>query len=121
FATSVSPWVVTLDALEPFRTAGPQQDPLPLEYLRSPGDWAFDIQLEVTLQSQSMEGKRTPPLSVCRTNFRHMYWNICQQLAHHAVGGCNLRPGDLLASGTISGATPDSRGCLLERTWSGKE
>jgi fumarylacetoacetase len=136
FATSLSPWVVTLDALEPFRTAGPPQDPQPLDYLRSPGDWAFDIQLEVTLESQGMRlplpsGERAGvrgqpprdagPLTICRTNFRYMYWNICQQLAHHTVGGCNLRPGDLLASGTISGPTPDSRGCLLERTWSGRE
>ncbi len=121
FATSVSPWVVTLDALEPFRAAGPTQDPQPLEYLRSPGDWAFDIELEVALESQPMRGERVPPLTICRTNFRSMYWNICQQLVHHTVGGCNLRAGDLLASGTISGPTPDSRGCLLERTWGGRE
>jgi fumarylacetoacetase len=121
FATSVSPRVVTLDAMEPFRAAGPQQDPQPLEYLRSPGDWAFDIQLEVTLQSERMGNDLGRPLTICRTNFRRMYWNICQQLAHHTVGGCNLRPGDLLASGTISGGTPDSHGCLLERTWGGKE
>jgi fumarylacetoacetase len=121
FATSLSPWVVTLAALEPFRTAGPQQDPQPLEYLRSPGDWAFNIHLEVVLQSQRMESERTPPMTICRTNFRHMYWNVCQQLAHHTVGGCNLRPGDLLASGTVSGPTPDARGCLLERTWGGTQ
>ncbi len=121
FATSVSPWVVTLDALDPFRTAGPTQEPQPLEYLRSPGDWAFDIELEVALESERMRGEQQPPLTICRTNFRSMYWNICQQLAHHTVGGCNLRPGDLLASGTISGWAPDSRGCLLERTWGGRE
>jgi fumarylacetoacetase len=121
FATSVSPWVVTLDALEPFRTAGPRQDPQPLEYLRSSDDWAFDVHLQVTVQSQRMADAGTAPLTICHTNFRDMYWNICQQLAHHTVGGCNLRPGDLLASGTISGSAPDSRGCLLERTWGGKE
>jgi fumarylacetoacetase len=121
FATSVSPWVVTLDALEPFRTAGPRQEPQPLEYLQSPGDWAFDIQLEVALASERMQADHLAPATICRTNFRYLYWNVCQQLAHHTVGGCNLRPGDLLASGTVSGPSPDSRGCLLERTWGGKE
>jgi fumarylacetoacetase len=117
FATSISPWVVPLDALWPFRVPGPKQDPEPLPYLRSTGDWAFDIHLEVSLQSQGMQ----QPQVICRTNSRHLYWNICQQIAHHTVGGCNLRPGDLLASGTISGPMPDSRGCLLERTWGGRE
>jgi len=115
FATSISPWVVTLDALEPFRIAGPVQDPEPLPYLRSPGNWTFDIQLEVLLQSDSMRaGER---ISV--SNARHLYWNICQQLAHHTVNGCNLRPGDLLASGTISGPDPTSYGSLLELAWKG--
>jgi fumarylacetoacetase len=115
FATSISPWVVTLEALEPFRTAGPKQDPEPLPYLRSPGDWAYDVQLEVWLQGEKM-GR---PQRICRSNARHLYWNICQQLAHHTVNGCNLRPGDLLASGTISGPTPDSYGSLLELAWKG--
>jgi fumarylacetoacetase len=115
FATTISPWVVTLDALEPFRTAGPKQDPAPLPYLRSPGDWAFDIRLEVLLQSATMNR----PHVVCRSNAKYLYWNVCQQLAHHTVNGCNLRTGDLLASGTISGPTPDSYGSMLELAWKG--
>jgi fumarylacetoacetase len=115
FATTISPWIVTLDALEPFRTSGPKQDPAPLPYLRSPGDWAFDIHLEVLLQSAAMD----QPHVVCRSNAKHLYWNVCQQLAHHTVNGCNLRPGDLLASGTISGPTPDSYGSMLELAWKG--
>ncbi len=113
FATTVSPWVVPLDALEPFRTAGPKQDPPPLPYLGSPGDWAFDIRLEVLLQSATM-GR---PHVISRSNARYLYWNVCQQLAHHTVNGCNLRTGDLLASGTISGPTPDSYGSMLELAW----
>jgi fumarylacetoacetase len=115
FATTVSPWVVTLDALAPFRTAGPKQDPTPLPYLRSPGNWAFDIRLEVLLQSPTMDR----PHVVSRSNAKYLYWNVCQQLAHHAVNGCNLRTGDLLASGTISGPTPDSYGSMLELAWKG--
>jgi fumarylacetoacetase len=113
--TSISPWVVTLDALEPFRTAGPVQDPRPFPYLQSPGDWAFDIRLEVYLQGEKME--RAERISA--SNLKYMYWNVCQQLAHHTINGCNLRPGDLLASGTISGPTPDSYGSLLELAWRG--
>ena len=115
FATSVSPWVVTLDALAPFRVAGVAQDPAPLPYLQGAPDWAIDIQLEVQLQSQTSNTAHT----ISRSNFRHLYWTICQQLAHHASGGCNLQPGDLLASGTVSGPTPDSYGSLLELTWRG--
>jgi fumarylacetoacetase len=115
FATSISPWVVTLDALEPFRTAGPRQDPEPLPYLRTAGDQAFDIHLEVWLQTERMDR----PQRVSATNARNLYWNIAQQVAHHTVGGCNLRPGDLFASGTISGPTPDSLGSLLELAWKG--
>jgi fumarylacetoacetase len=115
FATTISPWVVTLDALEPFRIPGPRQGPEPLPYLRSPGDWTFDIHLEVLLQSATM----SRPHVISHSNARHLYWNVCQQLAHHAVNGCNLRPGDLLASGTISGPTPDSYGSLLELAWKG--
>ncbi|MBI1900381.1 MAG: fumarylacetoacetase [Planctomycetia bacterium] len=117
FATSISPWVVPLDALAPFRIPGPTQDPQPLPYLRSSGDWTFDIELEVTLTT----AKSTEPFTICCSNARNLYWNICQQIAHHTVGGCNLRPGDLLATGTISGKTPESRGCLLERTWGGTQ
>jgi fumarylacetoacetase len=115
FGTSLSPWVVTLEALEPFRTAGPAQDPPPFPHLRCTGDWAYDIHLEVLLQTDRMNA----PSSVSLSNARHLYWNVCQQLAHHTSNGCNLRPGDLLASGTISGPTPDSLGSLLELTWKG--
>ena len=118
FATSISPWVVTLDALEPFRCAGPvQDDPAPLDYLSRPGEWAYDIHLEVLLQSAGMEA----PARIATSNFKYMYWNICQQLAHHTVNGCNLRPGDLLASGTISGPEKHERGSMLELSWRGTE
>jgi fumarylacetoacetase len=117
FGTSISPWVVPMAALEPFRTAGPKQDPEPLPYLRSPGDWAFDIALEVAIQGAGMDR----PQTVCRSNAKYLYWNVCQQLAHHTVNGCNLRPGDLLATGTISGPTPDSYGSLLELSWRGSK
>lgn len=115
FGTSISPWVVPLEALEPFRVAGPKQEPTPLPYLRGRGDGAYDIQLEVWLQSEAMDR----PSRICASNFRNLYWTIEQQLAHHAINGCNLRPGDLLASGTISGPTPDSYGSLLELAWKG--
>lgn len=115
FATSISPWVVTLDALEPFRVAGPKQDPEPLPYLRCQGDWAYDIHLEITLQTAKMDR----PVRISSTNARYLYWNICQQVAHHTVNGCNLQTGDLLASGTISGPTPDSLGSMLELAWKG--
>ena len=117
FATTVSPWVVTLDALEPFICDGPAQDPPPLPYLSSKNHWTYDIDLEVQFQSAAMAA----PATICRSNFRHLYWNVCQQLAHHTVNGCNVRPGDLLASGTISGPTPDSYGSLLELAWSGAQ
>jgi fumarylacetoacetase len=115
FATSISPWVVTLEALEPFRKPLPPQDPEPLPYLRAKNDVTFDIQLEARLQTSSTNQPRV----VTRTNFQNLYWSIAQQLAHHTVNGCNLEPGDLLASGTISGATEESRGCMLELTWRG--
>ena len=115
FCTSISPWVVTMDALEPFRKPLPPQDPEPLPYLRAPEDFTYDIQLEAHLQTATMDA----PHVITRTNFQHLYWSIAQQLAHHTVNGCNLQPGDLLASGTISGPTEDSRGCMLELTWRG--
>ena len=115
FCTSISPWVVTLEALEPFRKALPAQDPPPLDYLRGPNDFTFDIQLEVQLQTAKMDR----PQTITRSNFQNLYWSMSQQLAHHTVGGCNLQPGDLLASGTISGATEESRGSMLELTWRG--
>ena len=115
FCTSISPWVVTLEALEPFREPLPQQDPEPLPYLRWENDFTLDIRLEAQLQTSSMKA----PHVITRTNFQNLYWSIAQQLAHHTVNGCNLQAGDLLASGTISGTTEESRGCMLELTWRG--
>ena len=118
FATSISPWIVTLDALEPFRTnafvraAG---DPAPLDYLRD--DAGFDITVEVWLRTAKMQ----EPMRLSRGNFRDMYWTVAQLVAHHTSNGCNLQPGDLLASGTISGETKESRGSLLELAWRGTE
>lgn len=114
FGSSMSPWVVTLDALEPFRTEGPRQDPEPLPYLRIPGRHSFDIRLEAGLIPKN--GTETV---ICRTNFKYLYWNMAQQLAHHTVNGCNVRAGDVMASGTISGPDPGSYGSLLELTWRG--
>lgn len=114
FATSISPWVVSLEALAPFRVTGPAQEPPPLPYLHI-SNTTYDIALEVAL---STAGTAVPhPIS--RTNFRHLYWNMAQQLTHHTASGCNLRPGDLLASGTISGPMPGSFGSLLELAWRG--
>ncbi len=115
FCTSISPWVVTLEALEPFRRPLPPQDPSPLEYLRAPNDFTFDIQLEARLQTARMSA----PQTITRSNFQNLYWSMAQQLAHHTVGGCNLQPGDLLASGTISGPEENARGSMLELTWRG--
>lgn len=115
FCTSISPWVVTLDALEPFRRPLPAQDPEPLPYLRLRDDSTYDIHLQASLRTAAMHG----PHVITRTNFQHLYWSVAQQLAHHTVNGCNLQPGDLLASGTISGPGEDSRGCMLELTWRG--
>lgn len=115
FATSVSPWVVPLLALEPFRTTGPVQDPEPLPYLRTQGPTTYDIRLEVSLQGEAMPAAE----QIAVSNFKYLYWSMAQQLAHHTVNGCNLRPGDLLASGTVSGPTPDSCGSLLELAWRG--
>ena len=116
FATSISPWVVTMEALEPFRVPGPKQEPEPLPYLRQSGDHSFDIQLAVELQTAECE----QPTTICNTNYRAMYWSMAQQLAHHTISGCNLRVGDLMASGTISGTQPDSFGSLLELSWNGQ-
>jgi fumarylacetoacetase len=117
FGTSISPWVVTLEALAPFRVAGPVQSPPPLDYLQTAGLDGYDIELEVTLQTETMDA----PQRICASNFKHLYWSIAQQIAHHTSNGCNLRIGDLLASGTISGPTPEARGSLLELTWGGKQ
>jgi fumarylacetoacetase len=115
FATTISPWVVTLEALEPFRCAPPAQDPVPLPYLRAREDFTFDIRLEVKLRAAGSAEAAT----IARSNFRHLYWTIRQQLAHHTITGCNVRPGDLMASGTISAPDPDGYGSLLELTWRG--
>jgi fumarylacetoacetase len=118
FATSISPWIVTLDALEPFRTKAfvrAEGDPLPLPYLAD--DTGFDVNVEVWLRTAKM----TEPVRLSRGNFRDMYWTVAQLVAHHASNGCNLMPGDLLASGTISGTSKDSRGSLLELAWRGTE
>jgi fumarylacetoacetase len=127
FATSVSPWVVTLEALEPFRARAyprPAADPAPLPYLFSQTNTnagAFDLTLEVFLTSARMRGEGIDPFRVSVGSFVDMYWTVAQLVAHHTSNGCNLRAGDLLASGTVSGPTKASRGCLLERTWRGAE
>ena len=115
FASSISPWIITLDALEPFRTKGPKQSPSPLPYLQSKGKHAFDITLEVSITPQN-----GVPNLVSTTNFKYMYWSMCQQLAHHTSNGCRVNSGDMMGSGTISGPTPDSFGSMLELTWGGK-
>ncbi|HEX3817430.1 MAG TPA: fumarylacetoacetase [Chthoniobacterales bacterium] len=115
FCTSISPWVVTLEALEPFRRPLSAQEPEPLPYLRAPNDFTFDIALEVKLQTAGMSA----PQRITRSNFHNLYWSMAQQLAHHTVSGCNLQAGDLLASGTISGPAEDARGSMLELTWRG--
>lgn len=118
FATTISPWIVSLDALEPFRVppfTRAESDPQPLPHLA--GGSGFSITVEVWLQTAKMR----EPFRVSRGNFSDMYWTIAQLIAHHTSNGCNLRPGDLLASGTISGAGKDARGCMLERTWRGTE
>jgi fumarylacetoacetase len=111
FATSIAPWITPLEALEPFLVPAPQQDPEPLEYLRTVGDWALDIELEVELNGTT----------VSRTNARGLYWTFPQQLAHATVNGAPARPGDLYASGTISGSEPGSAGSLIELTWGGRD
>ncbi len=119
FATTISPWIVTMDALEPFRIAGPKQEPAPLEYLHTDEPWSFAIRLEVDLQTKKMREAGIAPATVSRTSFKDMYWNVAQQLAHVTVNGTAVRPGDLYASGTISGPTPDSLGSFIEMTWNG--
>lgn len=115
FATSISPWIVTMDALEPFRIKGPKQDPTPLPYLQQNGKYAFDINLEVQIEPEKAE-----PTIVSKSNFKYMYWSMSQQLAHHTSNGCRVNSGDMMGSGTISGPTPNSFGSMLELTWNGK-
>lgn len=115
FGSVISPWIVTMDAMEAFRTAGPKQEPKVLPYLNVSRERNFDINLEVALLPENSR-----ETVVCRSNFKYMYWNMSQQLAHQTVNGCNIRVGDLYASGTISGSEPDSFGSLLELSWGGK-
>ena len=115
FASTMAPWIVTLDALEPFRVEGPTQMPAVLSYLQYEGKKNYDIHLEVAIKPA-----KSRPTIVCRSNFKHMYWNMCQQLAHHTVNGCNINVGDLYASGTISGPERDAYGSMLELTWRGQ-
>jgi fumarylacetoacetase len=117
FATSISPWVVTREALEPFRQRGPKQEPEPLPYLRQMQPNNFDMELEVSLRAAQMNA----PQTICRTNFKYMYWSSVQQLVHHASSGCAMNIGDLLGSGTISGPEKHQRGSLLEISWNGTE
>lgn len=114
FASSISPWVVTLEALEPFRVEGPEQNPTPLPYLKFTGNKNINIQLEVFIQPENSE-----PTKVSTSNYKYMYWNMNQQLAHHTINGCNINAADMMASGTISGPTPNSFGSMLELTWRG--
>jgi fumarylacetoacetase len=127
FATSISPWVVTLDALEPFRAPAfrrPDGDPAPLPYLDAEAMRArggIDLRLEVALSTARLREGHQAPHVISRSSLRHLYWTIGQMVAHHTSNGCNLRPGDLLGTGTVSGPTRESRGCLLELTWRGSE
>ena len=127
FATTVSPWIVTLDALAPFRVPAAERangDPPPLPYLNDEADRAhggYDIELEVLISTRRMREERLPPARVSVGSFATMYWTVAQLVAHHTSNGCNLQPGDLIASGTVSGPAKESRGCLLERTWRGTE
>jgi fumarylacetoacetase len=114
FATSISPWVVTMDALAPFAVENPAQDPAPLPYLQHADNYSFDINLSVAIQPEGQEGE-----VVSNSNLKYMYWTMKQQLAHHTVTGCNTRPGDLMGSGTISGKTPGSYGSMIELSWRG--
>ena len=115
FGTSISPWVVTLEALEPFRCASPVQEPQPLPYLRENTANNYDIHLQVAIAADGSE------TVISNTNFKYMYWSMMQQLTHHTIAGCNVRVGDLMGSGTISGPEKDSRGSLLELTWNTTE
>mgnify|MGYP006166914545 FL=1 len=116
FASSISPWIVTMDALEPFRVKGPEQSPEPLPYLKQKGAKAFDINLEVAIQPEN-----AVETVVSRSNFKYMYWSMAQQLAHHTINGCRVNSGDMMGSGTISGPTEDSFGSMLELSWGGQK
>lgn len=116
FASSISPWIVTMDALEAFRVKGPKQEPTPLPYLQQKGKHAYDINLEVYIEPENAEATL-----VSKSNFKYMYWSMCQQLTHHTSNGCRVNSGDMMGSGTISGPTEDSFGSMLELTWSGQK
>jgi len=117
FASTTSPWIISMEALEPFRVKAPEQTPEVLPYLkRANEDSAIDITLEVWLQAENTEA-----VKICTSNYRYLYWTMDQQLAHHTINGCNINVGDLMASGTISGPTPDSFGSMLELTWNGSK
>ena len=116
FATSISPWIVSLDALEPFRVAEPVRDPEPLPYLRAREPWAYDIELELLLQTERMRAQAQPAATIARTNFRDMYWTVAQQLAHMTSNGSRIRPGDLFGTGTISGTEQGTQGSFIELT-----
>ena len=115
FASTISPWIVTLDALEPFRIQGPKQDPTPLPYLQQGKNKNFDIKMQVAIQPEN-----DVETVVSNSNFKYMYWSMAQQLTHHTVNGCNVRSGDMMGSGTISGPTKDSYGSMLELSWRGQ-
>ncbi|UUZ62915.1 fumarylacetoacetase [Polaromonas sp. P1-6] len=125
FATTISPWIVTLEALTPYRVsfARPADDPQPLPYLDSPANWAqeaIDVQLEVSLETQHMREQGRPAARLTHTSYRHAYWTVAQMVTHHTINGCNLQPGDLLGTGTLSGPTLDQAGALIELTVGGK-
>jgi fumarylacetoacetase len=120
FATTISPWIVTLEALEPFRLQGPLQEPQPLDYLRGGEPCAYDISLAVDLQTEAMRARGIAAQTLSLTNYRELYWSMAQQLAHATSNGAVARPGDLFASGTISGAAPGSQGSLIELSWNGE-
>lgn len=115
FASTISPWIVTMDALQPFKTKSPEQSPIPLKYLQQKDKHTFDINLEVSIQPENAS-----ETIVSKSNFKYMYWTMAQQLAHHTINGCRVNSGDMMGSGTISGPTPDSFGSMLELSWGGK-
>ena len=115
--TVISPWIVTLEALEPFRVALEKQDPVPLDYLKDPNLSSYNINLEAKIKPANCNEEE----HLATSNFKYLYWSIPQQLAHHTISGCNMRPGDLLGSGTISGTKKEEFGSLMELTWNGKQ
>lgn len=115
FASTISPWIVTMDALQPFKTKSPEQSPTPMKYLQQKDKHTYDINLEVSLKPEN-----STETVISKSNFKYMYWTMAQQLAHHTVNGCRVNSGDMMGSGTISGPTPDSYGSMLELSWSGK-